>query len=214
MAAIEFAAILRGHTVIASIGELTNITERDVLRLLPSPTPRTEQKMAAGKLITFLATPGLTFVCVSPQPGERQRALAFLDAVARRWSPAYFTVSASASHHALDHVFASNFSDLFADYARVDKAAAIARELDQTQEILADSMSKALGRSSELESIAAKSDGLLSASEEFRTQASNLKWKMRWQWIKSWLWWILALALIVWFFAARLCDGWRLTGCL
>jgi vesicle-associated membrane protein 7 len=214
MPAIDYAAVIRGHTIIASLGDLAGLSEREVLRLLPSASSRAEQKITFGTLFSFLLTPGLTFVCTSPQSVDKQRPLAFLDALSRRWCAQYFSVSASAADHSLDQIFASNFSELFDEYGRPNKTEELSRELEQTKEILAESVTKALGRGSELESISAKGDTLLGASEEFRNQATNLKWKMRCQYIKSWLWRIIAVIVILWFILSRFCGGWTLTSCL
>jgi vesicle-associated membrane protein 7 len=214
MRAIEYTAIIRGHTIIASIGDLSGLSEREILRLLPSSASRAEQKITFGKLFSFLLTPGLAFVCASPQSVDKQRPIVFLDALSRRWSASYFSLSASASDHALDHILSSNFSEFIEEYARPNKTAEIARELDQTQEILTESVTKALGRSSDLELLSSKSDNLLGVSEEFRNQAGNLKWKMRCEYIKSWIWWIVGILLIVWFIVSRFCGGWMLSLCI
>jgi vesicle-associated membrane protein 7 len=214
MRAIDYSAVIRGHTVIAAMGDLAGLSEREILRLLPQPGSRTEQKITSGKLFSFMITPGLTFVCVSPQTIEKQRPLAFLDTLSRRWAASFGSVSASAADHALDNVYATNFKSLFDDYSRLNRTEDVARELDQTQAILTESMSKALGRTADLESLSSKSEGLLATSEEFRTQATNLKWKMRCEYIKSWLFWILVIGALLYLVLAWWCDGYRLSGCL
>jgi vesicle-associated membrane protein 7 len=74
-------------------------------------------------------------------------------------------------------------------------------------------MAKAFDRGSDLQAISSKSEDLLSTSEEFRAQATNLKWKMRCQYIKSWICWIVIILLIVYFLATRFCGGWMLGAC-
>jgi vesicle-associated membrane protein 7 len=212
-AVIEYAAVLRGQLVIASIGDLFGLSEREVIRLLPSSGSRAEQKISSGKLFSFTSTPGLSYVALSPQSVDKQRPLAFLDTLSRRWAATFAAQSATAPEHSLDHVLAANFSPLFNEYGKVNKTAELAADLDQTQAILTNAMSKGLDRSAELESISSKSETLLSTSEEFRAQATNLKWKMRCQYIKSWLVWILVIVLIIYFLLSRFCGGWRLTKC-
>jgi vesicle-associated membrane protein 7 len=213
MRSIEYAAVLRGHSIIASIGDLSGLSEREILRLLPSSASRTEQKITLGKLFSFFLTPGLAFVCVSPQSNDRQRPLAFLDLLSRKWYSSFLNVSASAGEHALDELFASNFSDLFEEYGRPNRAAEVARELERTQQILAESVTKALGRGADLEAISTKGESLRGASEEFRNQAVNLKWKMRCQYFKSWMGWAVVVVLGAWVVASRLCGGWSLGSC-
>jgi vesicle-associated membrane protein 7 len=212
-AVIEYAAVLRGQVVIASIGDLSGLSEREVIRLVPSSGTRAEQKISSGKLFSFISTPGLFYAALSPQSVDKQRPLAFLDTLSRRWAATYGTQSATAPEHSLDRLLATNFSPLFNEYGRTNKTAELAADLDQTQALLTNAMSKGLDRSAELESISSKSETLLSTSEEFRTQATNLKWKMRCQYIKSWLLWILAIVLLIYFLLSRFCGGWRLSKC-
>jgi vesicle-associated membrane protein 7 len=211
---VEFAAILRGQTVIASIGDLNGLSERDIVRLLPNSGFRTEQKISSGKLFSFTSTPGLFYVAVSPQSADKQRPLAFLDTLSRRWAATFGAQSSSASEHSLDQLLAANFSPLFNDYGKVNKTAELASDLDQTQRILTDAMAKGLNRSAELEAISTKGEVLLTTSEEFRAQATNLKWKMRCEYIKSWAIRILVILAIFYFILSRFCGGWKLAKCI
>jgi hypothetical protein len=63
----------------------------------------------------------------------------------------------------------------------VEPCRAVQRLLDpdETQQILTESMAKALDRSIELDSISSKSKDLFSKSGEFRARATDLKWTMR-----------------------------------
>jgi vesicle-associated membrane protein 7 len=211
---VEYAAILRGQTVIASIGDLTALSERDAVRLLPHSGFRTEQKISSGKLFSFTSTPGLSYIAVSPQSVDKQRPLVFLDTLSRRWAATFGAQSSNASEHSLDKLLATNFSPLFNDYGRVNKTAELASDLDQTQRILTDAMAKGLDRSAELEAISTKGEVLLSTSEEFRAQATNLKWKMRWEYIKTWVIRVLIILAIFYFLLSRFCGGWKLKKCI
>jgi vesicle-associated membrane protein 7 len=214
MALIDYAAVVRGGTIIASYGDLSGVTERDILRLLPVHSSRIDQKIASSKLFSFITTPALVFVAVSHQAVDKQRPLAFLDTPSRRWAAAFAPASASAGDHGLNQVFASNFASLFDDYAKATKTAEIARELDETQHILTESVTKALDRGAELESISSKSETLMSTSEAFRAQATNLKWKMRCEYIKSGIWRILAIIALIYLLIAWVCGGLKLKRCL
>jgi len=213
MTFVEYSAVIRGNTVIAAYGDLSGISEREILRLVPPLSTRVDQKITASKLLSFVTTPGLVFVAVSHQQVDKQRPIAFLNTLSHRWVAACGKASASAADHALDHVFASNFAGLFDEYAKVTKTSALSHELDETQQILAESMTKALDRRADLEGLSSKSENLMSTSEEFRTQATNLKWKMRCQYIKSWFWWILTILLIVYLLLSFVCGGFRLKRC-
>jgi vesicle-associated membrane protein 7 len=211
---IDYAAILRGQIVIASIGDLAGLSERDIVRLLPGSSFRTEQKISLGKLFSFTSTPGLTYVAVSPQSVDKQRPLLFLDTLSRRWAATFGAQSSGATDHSLDQLLATNFTALFNDYVKPNKTAGLVSELEETRQVLTDAVAKGLNRSAELEEISSKGEALLLTSEEFRAQATNLKWKMRWQYIRSWIIWVLAIVAIVYFVLSRFCGGWRLKSCI
>jgi hypothetical protein len=211
---VEYVAILRGQTIVASIGELNGLSERDIVRLLPGSGFRTEQKISSGKLFSFASTPGLAYVALSPQSVDKQKPLLFLDTLSRRWVATYSVQSASASEHSLDQVFAANFSALFNEYDKPNKTAELNSDLEQTQHILTDAMAKGLDRSAELESISSKGEALLTTSEEFRARATELKWKMRCQYIRSWLVWIAVILACIYFVLTRFCGGWGLESCI
>jgi vesicle-associated membrane protein 7 len=213
MAMSAYCAIIRGHVLVASYGDPAAISERDIVKLLPASSSKTEQKISSGKLFTFITTPGLTFVSVSQASVDKQRPIAFLDTLSRRWAAQFGPVSASASSHALDGIFLKNFGSLFDEFSNPTKTARLSRELEETQEILRTSVTKAFDRGSDLQTISNKSEDLLGASEEFRAQATNLKWKMRCQYIKSWICWIIIIILIIYFITTRFCGGWTLSGC-
>jgi hypothetical protein len=212
MSSIEYVAVLRGRTVIAAHGDAAVTSERELVKLLPS-SGNIEQRISNAKLFTFVPSPALTFVCVSPQSVDKQRPLGFLTVLSRRWMGTYGPVSASATAHALDAIFDKDFSGLFNDYNQA-KHGDIARELDETQKILTDSVSRAYDRGSELDNLASKSEGLVSTSEEFRKSATNLKRRMRCQHIRYWLIWIIVILAIIYLILVRWCDGWRLDSCL
>jgi hypothetical protein len=54
----------------------------------------------------------------------------------------------------------------------------------------------------------------MSTSEEFRAQATNLRWKMRCEYFKSWIWHILAILALIYILVAWVCGGIRLKRCL
>jgi vesicle-associated membrane protein 7 len=210
---IDYCAIFRGSVVIASYGDNSSVSERDIVKLLPPSTSRTQQKIASGKLFTFVTTPGLTFACISQASVDKQRPIVFLDTLSRRWAAQFGPVSASSTPHGLDGIFNKHFAALFNEFSNTSKTSRLSMELEETQDILKQSMTKALDRGSELDTISAKSEDLLVTSEEFRAQATNLKWRMRCQYIRSWITWILIVVLIAYFIASRFCGGFTLKTC-
>lgn len=214
MSVVSYCAILRGKTVIAAIGDQTAAVGKDIIKLLPPASSRVEQKIAAGRLYTFFTTPLLTFVAISPQSADKQKPITFLDTIARRWAATYGNVSASATEHSLDAIFAKNFQAALDECNKGNRTADLNRQLDETQQILTESMTKVVGRGEHLSVISSKSEDLRNSSEEFRQQATNLKWKMRCEYIKSWVMWILLIVFILYFLLTFICGGWKLGRCI
>jgi vesicle-associated membrane protein 7 len=102
---------------------------------------------------------------------------------------------------------------LFNDYSSATKTSELAGQLDEVQQILTESTTKAFDRGAELESISSKTEELLSTSEEFRTLSTNLKWKMRCAWLKSWAGRILLVIVIIYLLLSWLCGGFKLQRC-
>jgi hypothetical protein len=69
-------------------------------------------------------------------------------------------------------VFREDFRSLFDEYANTTE---LARGLDETHEVLAKSVAKALDRGAEPESVSSKSEVIVATSEKFRSQAASLK---------------------------------------
>ncbi|OHS97293.1 Vesicle-associated membrane protein 7 [Tritrichomonas foetus] len=214
MSEIVFCAVLRAKVIIASLGDQSAVSEKDVIKLLPVSS-KTEQKITSGKLFTYMSTPGLTYVCVGPQSADKQRHLTFLDTLSRRWAATYGQISINANPHSLDSVLAQNFSSLFEEFRKpANKTAEVHRRLDETEAILNQSVSKALIRGGDLQAISAKSEDMVSASEEFRSQATNLKRRMRWGYIKSWAIYILFAIIVLYIILSSFCGGYRLQKCI
>ncbi|OHT12741.1 Vesicle-associated membrane protein 714 [Tritrichomonas foetus] len=214
MTTITYTAVLRGNVIISSYGDQSSISEKDIIKLSPK-TPITEQKITSGKLYSYISTPVLTFVCVGPQSADKQRSITFLETLSRRWAASFGPISSSATSHSLDNVFLDNFKNLFDDFSKpIDKTEEINRQLAETEQLLTESVSKAIVRGNELENISSKSEELLSTSEEFRTTARNLKWKMRCSCISSWLSWALFVIVILYLILTWFCGGYRLQKCI
>lgn len=214
MSVVSFTAVIRGRIVIAAYGDANCAPERDILKLVPSHSSRVEQKITGGQLFTFVMTSSLTFVAVSPQSVDKQKPIQFLETLSRRWSATYETASGSATAHGLDGVFLSNFAALFSDCNRASKTADLTRDLDETQQVLTSTMSRALDRGDELRGLSSKSESLMATSEEFRSQATNLQWKMRCQYIKSMATWTFAGMLIIYLVLSWICGGYKLGRCI
>lgn len=209
-----FAGVMKGNVIIASYGDASSVSEKDIVKLSPTSQIQ-EQKITSGKLYSYLSTPVLTFFSVSPSSVDKQRVLVFLDTLSRRWVGSYGPVSNSATTHSLDNIFSENFASLFNDFNKPqNKTDEINRQLNETEQILSESVSKAIERGEGLDSISSKSEQLLSTSEEFRTASTNLKRKMRCSYIKSWLFWILFIVLMIYILISWFCGGLLLKKCI
>ena len=213
MSVVFYVGIVRGKTVVAALGDAP-CEDRDIIRIMPQPPARSEQKIFSNSLFTFLTTPELTYVAASPVQADRSKPIEFLATLSRQWAPSHASQSATAAPHALDGVLQSQFARQFAAVNQENRTAALAREMDETHQILTESVSKAFGRGEELQNISTKSENLKSISEEFRRQSTNLKWKMRCQYIKSWVLWILAILVVLFLLLSWVCGGYRLPRCL
>jgi len=210
---LDFSAVIRGSTIIASYGDLPGISEREILRLIPPQTSRVDQKIAFGKLFSFVTTPALVFLAISQHHIDKQRPLAFLDILSSRWTAGFGPTSAAAEGHGMDSVFASNYAGLFNEYSKTSKASEVAQELDETQKILAASATKALDRGSRLEGIHRKSESLKDTSDEFRAEAARMTWKMKCRYVRVWIWWIMLLLVIVYVILTFVCHGLAFRDC-
>lgn len=214
MTLLYYVGVIKGNIIIASYGDSTSASEKDIIKLLPSSQTQ-EQKITSGKLYSYISTPVLTFFSVSPSSVDKQRVLIFLDTLSRRWVGSFGPVSANATLHSLDTLLLDNFASLFNDFNKPQsKTDEIHRQLNETEQILAESVSKAIDRGEELDSISTKSEQLLSTSEEFRTAATNLKWKMKCSYIKSWVFWIIICILIFYVIVSWFCGGFFLKKCI
>lgn len=214
MSVVSYAGVVRGKTIIAALGDTAATAEKDIFKVLPPPTVKTEQKIFSNTLFTFVTTPSLTFVAASPIQVDRRKPIEFLTAISRHWTATYGAVSASAGAHALDGPFQKTFAKDFEDVNQENRTAALTRELNETQKILTESVTKAFDRGADLQNIAAKSENMKNISEEFRRQSTNLRWKMQCQFYKSWITWILAIALIFYLLLTWVCGGYSLPRCL
>lgn len=214
MSLLYFAGVIKGNIIIASYGDASSVSEKDIIKLLPS-SQTSEQKITSGKLYSYLSTPILTFFGVSPSSVDKQRVLLFLDTLSRRWVGSFGPVSTNATSHSLDNVFSDNYATLFNDFNKPQsKTEEINRQLNETEQILTESVSKAIERGEGLDSLSTKSEQLLSTSEDFRTASTNLKRKMRCSYIKSWIFWILFIVLILYIVISWFCGSLLLKKCI
>ena len=206
---ILYTAVVRGKVVIASYGEQNR--EKDVLRLLPPSSPKLEQKIFGNLIYTFASTPSLVFVCASPQSSNKQVPMNYVDTLSRRWAATLGSQSQNSPPHGLDQAFVENFGSLINEYNKPsDKVSEINAQINETKNLMDGIISKATDRGAELESLDMKSNQLLDTSEEFRTQATNLAWRMRCQWLKTWAIWIVIFLVIIFFILKFICGGWDL----
>lgn len=208
---ISFTAVARSKTIIASYSSDGNDLTRDVQKLLETPFVKNEQRRTRNYLFTFYKSPTLNFICACPLDVDRQAPLTYLDTLSNRWNATVGEKSLTAGPNSLSQECRTLFEATLSEYnSAISKAEKIKKDLDQTQKIMTDSVHSALNRGEELQSISLKSEDLLNMSEDFRNQASNLKNKMFWSWVKSKGIIILIVLIILYIVLTFICGGWTL----
>lgn len=197
---ILFASVVRNNVVISSYGSIS-ISDKEIIHLLPTSGTR-EQRISSSYLYSFIITAELTFVAVSQRSIDKKKPFEFLELLSKRWISLYGVQSKSAGPHSMDSTFSENFKSLFED-----KTSKIHRQLDETQNNLKESVEKAILRGDNLNNLTNKTEDMLLASEEFNTQAANLKYKNRCSYIKSMIMRALILTIIVYIIISFICGG-------
>ena len=208
---ILYAAVLKGNTIIASYSPSKQDYEKDILKLCPSSNSKSEQVISSNNVFSYHTTPTLCFACVTLQTSDRVTPLNYLDALSRRWASTICPVQPSASRHSYDQHFSQSFGEFTSNFGKSsEKTAEINKKLDETQELMSSALAKAYERGNELESIDGKTEELLSTSEEFRTQATNLKNKMRCKHYKEIAMWTIIVICVIYIVASWFCGGFDL----
>jgi hypothetical protein len=208
--AIEFVAVARNSAILATHG--TAGLERDVQALLEQTFVINEQRRTNCHIFTFYKGRALNFVCSSPPEVDKQVPLRFLAALAGRWAPAFPDLPPAAAAHSMTRKAESLIAAAVEEVAR-SPTDRLRQELDETDRVLKTSLQKAFGRGEDLQILTGNSERIMASSEDFRNQAKNLKNKMFCQYLKSWAFRIIAIALIVYFLLKFICGGWTLKRC-
>ena len=195
---ILYAAVIKGSVVIASFSPSKQDFEKELMKLIPSSGSRTEQVISSSNVFSFLITPTLSFACVSLQTSDRKIPLTYLDALSRRWASVIGPVPQTASKHSYDQSFQHSFGEFTSNFGKAtEKTAEINKKLDETQELMNSALTKAYERDGNLHDLDSKTEELLSTSEEFRTQATNLKHQMQCKHYKEVAMWVLVALVII-----------------
>jgi hypothetical protein len=194
---VDYAAVLRGRTVIASFGDLLGGSERDIFRLLPHSAFDVEQKISGGQLFSFLSAHGLSYVAVSSRPSDSQDPLDFLDALSRQWGAQYGEESRAAIGHLFDDALARTCIQLLAEYARPSRPRRVELSL----------LRDTVGQPVEYET---QSQRIEDASSDFGAVEVG---ENRYSSAVSWGIWLLVVLLVIWGMLIQFCGGYRLPYC-
>ena len=198
--------VVHNGRIIAYYGE--RAYEREILRLCPINGAKTEQKLSNGLTFSFFSTQSIVYACVTQHDIDQTKPIQFLDDLARRFGSMLGTKVYSATNHSLDMDFQRLFSKAINDFgSSLSKTQQIRNKLDQTQEALQTSVAMAADRGDFLSLIEGKTEDLHAASEEFLSQSTALKRKMRCSWIKSSIAKILILIAFIYFLLTLICGG-------
>ncbi|EAX88978.1 Synaptobrevin family protein [Trichomonas vaginalis G3] len=208
---ILYAAVVKDRTMIASLVVDKADFEKEVLKLLPQASAKTEQVISSNYIFSFLSLSSLIFVCVTPQTEDRRVPLNYLDAISHRWGPTIGGSTVTPTSHIYDKQFQEAFGEFTRSFANpAYKTKAIQQTLEQTQAELTDAMTKAYSRGNQLEDLDDKSQQLLSNSEDFKQASTQLKNQMRCKYYKELLFWFLVIFIVFYFLLALICGGMNL----
>lgn len=205
---ILFTAVARGNVIISTHSTDGTTYEREVMKLLDNPIQHNEQCRMNHLLFTFYRSNNLIFVCVTSGNSSRQLPFQYLEALSSRWNLIVGDKGNSAGPHSLTgqtkELFDTVLSQVSESSSKTEK---IKRDLDQTQKIVTESVQMALKRDNDLNHLSSKTEGLMSTSEDFRMQATNLKNKNRWLYYKSIALKLLIIIILLYLIISFICGG-------
>ncbi|OHT02369.1 Synaptobrevin family protein [Tritrichomonas foetus] len=208
---IVFTAVSRNNVLIATHSSTGVNLTREIQRLISTPFSKNEQRRTRNYLFTFNKGPLLDFICASPIDVDKSVPISYLELLSNRWNAVLSDKSQNAGPNELSIPYRNLFEATINEFnSTLSKTEKIRRDLDKTQQIVTESLHSALGRGESLNSLNAKSENLLATSDEFKSQATNLKNKMMCARIKSGIFYFCGVMLLVYIVLAFLCGGWRL----
>lgn len=208
---ILYAAVAKDRMIIASyIADKTDF-EKEVVKLLPQASARTEQVISSNHVFSYLSTTSLVFACVTPQTEDRRVPLNYLDVISRRWGATILGSNNATTSHCYDKQFADAFGEFTKSFANpAYKTKGIQQTLEQTQAELTSAMTKAYERGNQLDDLDDKSQQLLSNSEDFRAASTQLKNQMRCKYYKELFFWFVVIFIVFYLLLAMICGGMNL----
>lgn len=210
---VVFTAVARGGIIIASHAPTGVNLERNVQNLLEQPLTNNEQRRMNYYIFTVHKGRLLNFVCATTADSDRSFPIKYLETISAKWNLTIGEKGSWAGPHSLSREAIPIFNAAMSEVSSMSKTETIKRELDQTQRIVTDSLHMAIARGEELESLNNKSETLMATSEDFKTQATNLKRRMCLQKAKSWGAIGAIVLLLFYIILASSCGGLALPRC-
>ena len=208
---IVYTAVVRGKVIIASYSSENVNLGREIQRLIETPFAKNEQRRTRNYLYTFNKGSQLVFICASPLDVDKTVPVSYLDLLSNRWNAAASDKSQSAGQNELSQPFKNLFEATLNEFSQtLSKTEKLKRDLDQTQQIVAESLHSAFNRGENLNSLSAKSENLMSTSGEFKAQATSLKNKMFCAKVKSTIFYFSVIIVIIYLILVFVCGGWDL----
>ena len=210
----SFTIVAREKTILATYSPDGTDLTREIQKLLETPFVKNEQRRMNRYIYTFLKKNNLTFICASQADENISVAIKYLDNLSDKWIIALNDKSKIAPAFSMTEQTKTLFESVIQDVLAANKTEKIKRDLEKTQRIVQDSVEMALVRGGELQSLAGKSEDLLSSSNEFKNQATNLRKTMQCAHYKSMMVYALLILAVIYFVLTFFCGGITLSKCL
>ena len=210
----SFTIVAREKTILAIYSPDGTDLTREMQKLLETPFVKNEQRRMNRYIYTFLKKNNLTFICASQVDENVSTSLKYLDTLADKWFLNLGDKSKIAPAFSMSNDGKNIFQSVIQEVEASSKTDKIKRDLEKTQRMMQDSVEMALERGGELQSLSTKAEDLLSSSNEFKNQATNLKKTMQCAYYKSKIIYAIAIIAIIYFFLTFICDGFTLHRCI
>ena len=210
----SFTIVARGKTILASYSPDGTDLTREMQKLLGTPFVKNEQRRMNRYIYTFLHKNNLTFISASQADENISTSLKYLDTLADKWVLNLGDKSKIAPAFSMSEDGRGIFQSVIQEIESTSKTEKIKRDLEKTQRMVQDSVEMALVRGGELQSLSSKAEDLLSTSNEFKNQATNLKKTMQCAYYKSKIIYIIAIIAIIYFILTFICGGLSLKRCI
>jgi vesicle-associated membrane protein 7 len=209
----SYTVVARGSVIVASYSPDGTDLTREVQKLLQTPFVKNEQRRMNRFVFTFQKKGNITFICATQNDEGTNLAIKYLTELSDKWVFSFGEKTKTAQADALSSQSRELFETVINDFAAANKKERIKREIEKTQRVITESIDMAMTRGDDLENLSSKTEDLLSTSNEFKNQATNLKNTLKCAHYKTiGVYFLLAIA-VIYFVLTFVCGGLFLSKC-